>query len=98
MATTSRNLPYDFSVPWLSGVRTDSMSLTIAQVRESFETEADLAELVREFEVVQRQYQEVVKAMALGGEDVSPAANSAHVTLSFQSATTEGFDLRHEES
>jgi hypothetical protein len=86
MATVSRDLPYDSRVPLFSGVRTDSMSLTVAQARESFETESDLAELVREFEAVQRHYQEVIEAMALGANEVAPVANSAEVTLSFRSA------------
>ena len=48
------------------------------------DSEPELAELLREFEEVDRYYREAVAAMSTPDDELAPVLNSAEVTLSFQ--------------
>lgn len=78
-----------------SGVRTDIM-LSIEQVRRLSDGEPEVAELLREFEEVDRYYREAVAAMNVLENEVAPVLNSAEVTISVQ-PTFVTLDLTHDE-
>jgi hypothetical protein len=72
---------YDSARSAFESAGTDTMPLTIAEAREALAPETDLADLLREFEIVQQEYQENVRAMSLDPTPPEPVASSASVTI-----------------
>lgn len=58
--------------------------LQLEEVRRLASGEKELAELLAEFQEVDRFYREVVAAMCLPGDEIEPVRNSADITVSFQ--------------
>jgi len=58
--------------------------LQLEEVRRLASGEEELAELLAEFQEVDRFYREVVAAMCLPGDEIEPVRNSADITVSFQ--------------
>jgi len=56
----------------------------LEEIRRLASGEEELAELLAEFQEVDRFFREVVAAMCLPGDEIEPARNSADVTVSFQ--------------
>ena len=58
--------------------------MQLEEVRQLASGEKELADLLAEFQEVDRFYREVVAAMCLPGDEIEPVRNSADVTVSFQ--------------
>ena len=58
--------------------------LQLEEVQRLASGEKELAELLAEFQEIDRFYREVVAAMRLPGDEIEPVRNSADITVSFQ--------------
>ena len=58
--------------------------LQLEEVRRLVSGEKELADLLAEFEEVDRFYREAVAAMCLPGDEIEPVRSSADITVSFQ--------------